>query len=150
MNQITLVLLAGLMILPLDIVPGSPDEATALKEKLVQFEKQSWEAWKNQDETFFQNFLSDNHVEVGFSGPAGKSAVIAGIASHVCHVKTYSVDAFTLTVLSADTALLNYHAAQDTLCGNAPVPSPVWVSSLYQRRGKRWLNVMYQQTQTGK
>jgi len=148
MKRIEFALLAGLLVFPLICVPRSPEEAVALKEKLVQLEKQSWEAWKNQDDAFFSGFLSDDHVEVGFSGPAGKSAVIAGIASRACQVKSYSVKAFTLTVLSADTALLNYRAEQDTVCGNSPVPSPVWVSSLYQRRDKHWLNVMYQQTQT--
>jgi hypothetical protein len=150
MKSIALTVLAALTILLSAPVLGAPNDTSALKEKLVQLEKQSWQAWKNQDETFFKSFLSDDHVEVGFSGPAGKAAVISGIASHACHVKSYSVDVFTLTVLSTDTALLNYHAAQDTTCGTAPVPSPVWVSSLYQRRGKHWLNVMYQQTRTDK
>ena len=119
-------------------------------EQLIQLEKQSWEAWKNQDDAFFRSFLSDDHVEMGFGGPADKATVVNAIASHVCHVSSYSVDAFRTTVLSADTVLVNYHAAQDTTCGSAKVPSPVWVSSLYQRRGKHWLNVMYQQTQADK
>ena len=35
---------------------------------------------------------------------------------------------------------------QDTICRNR-VPSPCWVSSLYMKRGDRWLNAFYQQTQ---
>jgi hypothetical protein len=45
-----------------------------------------------------------------------------------------------------NTVLLTYHAAQSTTCSGTPIPSPVWVSSLYVRRGGRWVNAAYQQT----
>jgi len=35
---------------------------TAVKETLVNLEKQSWEAWKKRDGKFFQQFLADDHV----------------------------------------------------------------------------------------
>jgi len=55
-------------------------------------------------------------------------------------VRSYDVDQFGLTRISSDTALLVYHARQDTTCGSALVPSPVWASSLYVLRGGRWQN----------
>lgn len=122
----------------------------ALEETLVNLEKQSWEAWQKRDGKFFQEFLSDDHVEVGFNGITNKATIVGFVGSPVCVVKSYTVDNFKLTVLDADTALLTYHAAQDTTCGGGTVPSPVWVSSLYVKRGKRWLNALYQQTQTRK
>lgn len=122
----------------------------ALKETLINLEKQSWEAWKKRDGKFFQEFLSDDHVEVGFGGVANKATVVAGVASPVCVVKSYAVEKFELTLIDASTALLTYHAEQDTTCGGNAVPSPVWVSSLYVRRGGHWLNAFYQQTQTRK
>ena len=139
----------------LKMVKGSDKTLTktgndALKEALVNLEKQSWEAWKKRDGKFFQEFLSDDHVEVGFNGLTNKARVVAGVASPVCVVKSYAVDRFELTVIDADTALLTYHAEQDTACGGNPVPSPVWVSSLYVKRGGHWLNAFYQQTQTSK
>ena len=36
-------------------------EEAALKEHLVNLEKQSWEAWKNRDGKFFQEFLEIRH-----------------------------------------------------------------------------------------
>jgi hypothetical protein len=123
-----------------------PGEA-GLKETLINLEKQSWEAWKNRDGKFFQLFLADDHVEVGSNGLTNKARVVAGVASPVCVVKSYAVDSFELTTFDTNTALLTYHAEQDTTCGGSAVPSPVWVSSLYVRRGGRWLNALYQQTQ---
>ena len=118
----------------------------ALKQTLVDLEKKSWEAWQKRDGKFFHKFLSEDHVEVGFGGLANKATVVAGVASPACVVKSYTVDKFELAAFSADTALLNYYAEQDTTCGGVRVPSPVWVSSLYVKRGGRWENAMYQQT----
>ena len=127
---------------------GSPLKTTALKELLVKLERQSWEAWQKRDAGFFQKFLSEDHVEVGFGGLTNKTGVVAGVASPRCVVRSYQVDQFGVTVFDANTAVVNYHASQDTRCGDNAVPSPVWVSSLYVRRDGRWLNALYQQTQT--
>ncbi|HEY4283281.1 MAG TPA: nuclear transport factor 2 family protein [Chthoniobacterales bacterium] len=123
----------------------APDEA-ALKDRLVKLEKQSWEAWKNRDGKFFQEFLSDDHVEVGFGGVANKKEIVDFVGSPVYTVKSYELDQFELKMLDKNTALLTYRESQDTTC-HKPVPSPCWVSSLYMKRGDRWLNVLYQQTQ---
>jgi Domain of unknown function (DUF4440) len=125
-------------------------ENGSLKDHLVARERQSWEAWKARDGKFFQEFLSDDHVEVGFNGRTNKASVVAGVASPLCVVKSYAVDRFELTAFDANTALLTYHAEQDTTCGGRLVPSPVWVSSLYVRGDGKWLNAAYQQTQTAR
>jgi len=121
--------------------------AAEIKEQLIKLEKQSWEAWKNRDGKFFEDFLSDDHVEVGFGGVANKAEVVAFVGSPICTVKNYKLDHFEMKLLDKNTALLTYWEAQDTVCHN-PVPSPCWVSSLYLKRGDRWVNVLYQQTQT--
>jgi hypothetical protein len=119
----------------------------AFKEQLVKLEKQSWEAWKNHDGKFFQDFLSDDHVEIGSNGVTSKTSIVAGVASAVCQVRSYSVDHFELKLLDKNTAILTYRERQDTLCNGNAVPTPCWVSSLYMKRGDRWMNVVYQQTQ---
>src|SRR5438067_5907029 len=93
-----------------------PDKS-ALKETLIKLEKQSWAAWQKRDGQFFQTFLSDDHVEVGSSGLTNKAQVVAFVGSPVCVVKSYTVDRFELTAFDAHTALLTYHAAQETTCG---------------------------------
>ena len=128
--------------------PASVNEA-AVKEELVKLEKQSWEAWKNRDGKFFQDFLADDHVEVGFGGVANKKEIVEFVASPVCTVKSYELDHFELKMFDERTALLTYREAQDTMFHKA-VPSPCWVSSLYVKRDGRWLNVLYQQSQITK
>ena len=146
MKKLTFIALAMLVLTSLTLGQKEASES-ALKETLTKLEKQSWEAWKKRDGKFFQEFLSDDHVEVGFSGVANKAAVVATVASPACVVKSYAVDNFKVTQFDANTAVLTYRAEQDTICNGNPVPSPVWVSSLYVKRGNRWLNAVYQQSQ---
>jgi hypothetical protein len=123
-------------------------KSSALKDAIVSLEKESWVAWKNRDGGYFAKFLSDDHVELGQQGPAGKADVVAFVGDKACVVNSYSLDKFNLTQITADTALLTYHATQDTQCNGHPVPSPAWASSLYVNRNGKWLNVLYQQTFT--
>jgi len=140
-----LILAASLLTiaLPLHGQDLSPDDT------IISLEKQSWEAWKKRDGKFFQRFLSADHVEVGARGIATKQAVVAFVGSPSCVVSDYALDHFAVTRIAADVVALTYWAEQKTTCGKAPVPSPVWVTSVYVRREGRWLNVVYQQTPTG-
>jgi len=117
---------------------------------LTTLEKQSWEAWQKRDGKFFAGFLSDDHVEVGQSGIAGKPAIVDFVGSPICKVNSYKVDQFKIVILEPNVALLTYHAEQDTTCGSVKVPSPVWASSLYVRRNGKWQNALYQQTPIAK
>src|SRR4051794_28666771 len=47
---------------------ASPGVPNTLEDTLIALEKKSWEAWKNRDGKFFDEFLSDDHLEVGFGG----------------------------------------------------------------------------------
>jgi hypothetical protein len=140
-----LALIAAIPVSGRDPVPA-PVQGDALMDTLVDLEKRSWEAWQRRDGTFFESFLSDDHVEIGGLGIDNKAGVVAGVNSPACVVNHYQVDHFAMTRLNQTTALLTYHAAQETTCGGQPVPSPAWAGSLYLRRGDRWVNVVYQQS----
>jgi hypothetical protein len=120
-------------------------KAPDLADQLIKLEKSSWVAWQKHDTKFYQRFLSEDHVEVGFAGPGDKANVVKGVESG-CTVKSYETKGYKVTRLGPDTALVTYWASQDTLCAGQPVPSPVWVSSLYVRRKGEWLNAVYQQS----
>jgi hypothetical protein len=146
MRKLIVIAVASFAFAPLLLAQGAKTDKAAIKETLTRLEKQSWEAWKNHDGKFFNEFLSDDHVEMGFQGPNDKATVVKGVASGACSVKSYTVDKFEVAMLDTNTALLTYHAAQDTTCGGKAVPSPVWASSLFMKRGDRWYNVLYQQS----
>jgi len=122
------------------------DDDAGVKATLVDLEMQSWTAWKARDGKFFDGFLSDDHVEVGYGGVIGKRQVVAGVASPQCSVESYALSDMQFTRISPDTAVLVYRAEQKTLCGGVAVPSPVWATSVYAQRAGKWLNVVYQHT----
>ncbi len=130
--------------------PASPalaaPKADPLEAELIALEKASWVAWQGHDGKFFDRFLSADHVEVGVGGPGDKASVVSGVAGGGCTVASYTVDHFTFTRFSADSALITYRAAQDTKCGVAAVPSPVWASSFFVKRDGRWQNAAYVHT----
>ncbi|HEY8793533.1 MAG TPA: nuclear transport factor 2 family protein [Gemmatimonadaceae bacterium] len=123
------------------------DSDDSLEKTLTRAERASWVAWQAHDGNFFENFLSDDHVEVGTNGVATKAQVVALVSSGACAVKSYSVDHFRATRFDQNTALLTYRAEQRTTCGVVAVPSPTWVSSLFVRRNGKWVNALYQHTQ---
>lgn len=131
---------------------SQPTRGTArtVADTLMQLEIRSWDAWKARDSSFYRTFLSDDHVELGWSGRSTKAEVLATVATPRCVVKSYSTDDMRVTRFDSNTAVITYHAAQSTVCGGKPVPSPVWVSSMYVRRGGRWQNAVYQQTPEAK
>jgi len=126
--------------------PPPVDKVQDLPQQIEQLEKLSWVAWQNHDADFFKQFLSADHVEVGVGGPTTKDAVVAGVGSGICTVRSYAIDHFTFTQFSATTAVLTYRAQQDTLCNGVAVPSPVWATSVYVFRDNRWMNAVYAHT----
>jgi hypothetical protein len=138
-RMLPLLLLLGIHAAP----PPTPDP---LEAELTAMERASWVAWQGHDGKFFQNFLSDDHVEVGASGIATKADVVGYVGGGACIVTSYSVDHFHATRFDENTALLTYRAEQNTKCGSAVVPSPTWVSSLFVRRNGKWVNALYQHT----
>src|SRR3954468_24945636 len=87
-----------------------------LQTRLIALEKQSWEAWQKRDGKFYENLLSDDHVELGGSGRSTKKEVADFVGSPACVVKSYAVRDFEVTKFNESTALLTYHAEQDTTC----------------------------------
>ena len=137
--------------LPFAAEAPAPTTLSSSDETLIRdLEAKSWVAWKNHDAGFFEQFLSDDHVEIHNYGIVGKAAVVAGVRSPACVVQTYALGPLALTPVSADAVLVTYRAEQDTTCGAQKVPSPVWATSLYARRAGRWVNVMYQHTPVGR
>jgi uncharacterized protein (TIGR02246 family) len=133
--------LAALAAASTSAADASTDEAA-----VRDLEARSWVAWQNHDAAFFEQFLSDDHVEIHGDGVVGKAAVVEGVRSPFCKVQSYTLGALAVTAVSPDAMLVTYRAEQDTTCGKARVPSPVWASSVYARRAGRWVNVLYQHT----
>jgi hypothetical protein len=107
----TILLSVVLTALSLTIARATPfaDDAQ-VKATLTDLETKSWIAWQGHDGKYFDGFLSDDHVEVGFTGPAGKKSVVDGVAGRGCTVASYKVGEMQYARIEKDTAALMYRA----------------------------------------
>ena len=109
-------------------------------------ERQSWAAWQSHDGKFWQQFLAEDHLDIGPGGIIRKAAIVTGVSNGGCTVASYAVDNFRFMRLAPTVATLTYRAEQSTTCGKTVVPSPAFVNSVYVLRDGRWLNVVFQQS----
>ena len=141
-------LFAAITALALAACVHASAQQPSARDTIIGLERQSWVAWQHHDGAFFQNFLSDDHVEVHNTGLATKAQIVPFVASGACTVASYSLGDMTFTQFNADSAVLTYRETQDTTCGGAKVISPAIVTSGYVFRDGRWQNSIYVQTPT--
>lgn len=118
----------------------------SVEAQLTALDKQGWEAWKNRDGGFFQSFLSEDSIGVGATGVDNKAQIIKDISGSSCEVKSYSLDNFKVVMLDKNTAILTYKGTQDATCNGKALPATVWASSIFVRRGGKWLAAFHQET----
>ena len=119
-------------------------EDSKVETQIIALEKQGWEAWKNKDTAFFQTYLTDDALSVNASGIFEKAEILEYYGS--CDVKSYSLDNFKFRMLEKNSALITFTATQDAVCGGEKNPSTVRASSVYVKRGGKWLNSFYTET----
>ncbi len=118
-----------------------------VKSTVTSIEKSLWEAWKNGETAPFQEYLTDNSVSVNPHGVStGKASVIKEMTDQPCQVRNFSFSDWQVHELSNDTVLVTYKASQDATCAGTKVPSDVVASSVYVKKGDKWLAASHQET----
>ena len=115
--------------------------------ELTSIEKGLWAAWKNADPAPFESHLADDTVGVGVHGVStGKQKAIEAITGESCEVREFSFSDWQMHTLGNDVVFLTYKAQQDATCGGSKIPSNIVASSIYVRRGGRWLAAFHQES----
>jgi hypothetical protein len=118
----------------------------SLEQTLADRETTLWQAWKDKNAAPFQQALSSDSLLVSDTGVAGKAQAIKEITSPACTVESFSLSDFKLTMFDRDAALLTYRATQNGKCGDTMLPANVFASSLWLKRGNKWLAVFHQES----
>jgi Domain of unknown function (DUF4440) len=113
---------------------------------IISTEKKLWEGWKTKDLKVFRSNLAADSLMVGENGVATKADSLKEMESVSCDVKSYALSDIKVTFLNNDAALMTYKGTQDATCGGQQVPAAVWASSIYVKRGGRWLAMSHQET----
>ena len=126
-------------------------ESNSDTEKMLQSKEQAgWQAWKDHDKKAFEEMLPDNSINIaGGSVDKGKQQIVKDATDPSCMVKSFSLSDFSYIWLDKDTVMMTYNATQDGTCGGKKIPDKVVASSLWQKKGGKWLSPFHQETPTG-
>jgi hypothetical protein len=116
-----------------------------IQKTLIAAETKLWEAFKNKDPKPFKATLTADSVGVGEMGVESKADLLKEIVSGGCDIKSFSLSDFKLTTVDGNAAVLTYKGVSEGTCGGKAIPT-VWASTVYVRRGGKWLAVAHQET----
>lgn len=139
----------GLAVL-LSVVPSFAESPSDTEKMLQSKEQSGWQAWKDHDKKAFDEMLPENSINIaGGSVDKGKQQIVKEISDPGCMVNSFSLSDFSYIWLDKDTVMMTYNAAQDATCGGKKMPDKVVASSLWQKKGGKWLSPFHQETPMG-
>lgn len=112
---------------------------------IVALEKRAFEAWKNKDKRFFEENMSRDGQYIDQNGVGGKAQYVRAIIDNDCKINGYALDDTKVTTLGRDAALLTYKYTYDIICGGKPETGLLWSSTVYVKRGGKWLIAFHQE-----
>lgn len=123
-------------------------ESNADVEKALQTKEQAgWQAWKDHDQKTFDEIIPEDAINiVGGNVQKGKPAIVKDAFDPGCQVASFSLSNFSYMWLDKDTVLMTYDAMQDATCGGQKVPGKVYASSIWQKKGGKWMSPFHQET----
>lgn len=126
-----------------------------VEERLVSYERRSWEAVKRKDYKTFESFLAEDFYDIFSNGQAVTKTELMRDYIRGVELMDYSLSKFKVVSLSKDAAILVYEATargaenrRSARVGEErgkPIEIHVAVTSAWARRGGRWLNVFYRE-----
>jgi uncharacterized protein (TIGR02246 family) len=120
---------------------------SASEQKVQNLEQSMWDAWKNHDSKPFEQYLTDDVVNVaGGSVDKGKAAVMKDISSASCQVNSFALSDYNYTWVDDNTVIVTYKATQDATCNGKKVPDSTIASSVWTKKGDKWVNPFHQET----
>ncbi len=126
--------------------PGAATIKKAVNQRIVELEKEGWEAIKKKDWNGLGALMTADFVMVDENGiVSGRSEVLKVLAD--LNLTDYVMEDTKVVMLGRDAALLTYKVTQKGSFKGQDIPSkPYYASSVYVKRGDKWLNVLFQQS----
>jgi hypothetical protein len=120
-----------------------------LEAEIIEMETDRWEGWKDQDPTPYEKYLAQEVVWVGAMGiTTGKAQVLEGASGGwSCDVKGYAFDDMKVHRVADSAIIITYKASQDAICGENILPTVIYASTVYVKKGDKWLVACHQETE---
>jgi len=118
----------------------------ATAQALQAHEQTLLDAFVKKQADVFRKDLSNDAVMVDETGVSDREKIITGIGSPDCAINSATATDAKVINLDRDSAVLYYTLKMDGKCGNNAVPGTVYASTVYSKRGTRWVPVFHQET----
>ena len=115
------------------------------EEKIIQLDKEGWEAWKNKNGDWFAQNTTKDFISISTEGISNKEQVISATVSD-CNVKNYLLSNIKFTMLSDKSALITYTVDQEGMCGGSKLNSKIRVAANYIYQNNKWLEAFYMES----
>jgi len=126
-------------------------QMNATVEKSLQpKEEAGWKAWKHHNAKLVEEYVSDDSLNIADGTVTkGKQQILKAITDPGCVVNSYSLSDFSYMWLDKDTVVMTYTASQDATCSGKKQAGKVIATSIWQKKGGKWLSPFHQETEAG-
>jgi hypothetical protein len=144
--RVTLVSVLALLVL-VSAVPLCAENNQAVENSLKTNEHAGWQSWKDKDPKAFQDMIPDDVVNIADGMMQhGKQQILKDLSAGTCTVNSFSLSDFSFQWIDKDAVMLTYTATQDATCNGKKQPGKVIASSLWVKKGGKWLSPFHQET----
>jgi len=137
----------GISLVLLTVGAGLAQQALptgTLRDEIAAQERGGLDALKVGDVTTFANTLADDSVFVDAHGAAGKDEVVRNVGGF--RLTDYTMSDIRFVALSTDSGLIVYRMVESGTSHGKEFTAKVQVSSIWMRRGGKWLCLFSQET----
>jgi len=121
---------------------------SAVEKSLEAKEQLGWQAWKDHNVKPIEGFVPEQSIDIADGTVTkGTQQILNSIASQDCKVNSFSLSDFAYMWLDKDTVLMTYTATQDATCSGKKQAGKVLASSLWQKKGGKWVSPFHQETE---
>ena len=126
-------------------------QSNAGVEKALQTKEEAgWQAWKDHNAKLIEDMIPDHAINIADGTfTTTKKELVDGLNSQACQVSSYSLSDFSYIWLDKDTVLMTYTANQDATCSGKKQTGKVIATSLWQKKGSKWMSPFHQETAAG-
>ncbi len=125
------------------------EDHQAVEKSLQTMEQAGWQAWKDHDAKPMAAMIPDDVINIADGTmQRSKQEIMKELNSGDCKVNSYNLSDFSYLWLDRDSVMMTYTATQDATCGGKKQAGKVIASSLWVKKGGKWVSPFHQETAT--
>lgn len=118
---------------------------SSVEESIIAMEKQAWAAVKGRDTKAFSDLFAADGMMADSGGFSTRDAFYKSLPDLT--ITDYTLSDFKVMMIDKDAAIITYKAdVKGSYKGQAFPPNPAYVSSIWTKRGGKWVAVYHQET----